>query len=100
MSDVGDSAVAVSYGYLDGLPSTLAGRMSVGTPAGPRLVREIGPATMLSDPWPGAAVEDEVYLFGPGTRGESSVTTLAEAIGTVGEEIIVRVSPLVPRIYI
>ena len=61
---------------------------------------EIGPATMLIDPWPGAAVEDEVYLFGPGTRGESSVTTLAEAIGTVGEEIIVRVSPLVPRIYL
>ena len=35
-----------------------------------------------------------------GTFGESSVTTLAEAIGTVGEEIIVRVSPLVPRRYV
>lgn len=100
VSAVAGSAVEVSYGYLDGLPSTLAGRMSVGTPAGPRLVREIGPASLLIDPWPGAAIGDEVYLFGPGTWGESSVTTLAEAIGTVGEEIIVRVSPLVPRIYV
>ncbi|GAA2959048.1 alanine racemase [Microbacterium schleiferi] len=100
VTSIGPSAVEVDYGYLDGLPSTLAGRMSVGTPAGSRLVREIGPASMLIDTWPGAAIGDEVYLFGPGTRGESSVTTLAEAIGTVGEEIIVRVSPLVPRIYL
>jgi alanine racemase len=50
--------------------------------------------------WPGAAVGDEVAIFGPGDLGESSVTTLAEAIGTVGEEIIVRVSPLVPREYV
>ena len=55
---------------------------------------------MLIEAWPGAAVGDEVSVFGPGARGESSVTTLAEAIGTVGEEIIVRVSPLVPRVYI
>lgn len=100
VSAVGASGVEIDYGYLDGLPSTLAGRMPVGTEAGARLVREIGPATMVVDPWLGAAVGDEVYVFGPGTRGESSVTTLAEAIGTVGEEIIVRVSPLVPRAYV
>lgn len=100
VSAISASGVEVSYGYLDGLPSTLAGRMSVGTAAGPRTVREIGPASMLIEAWPGAAVGDEVSVFGPGARGESSVTTLAEAIGTVGEEIIVRVSLLIPRVYI
>ena len=38
-------------------------------------------------------------VFGPGDADESSATDLAEAIGTIGEEIAVRVSPLVPRIY-
>ena len=47
-----------------------------------------------------AAVGDEVAVFGPGSLGESSPTTLAEAIGTVGEEIMVRVSPLIPRVYV
>ena len=31
--------------------------------------------------------------------GAASSTDLAELIGTIGEEIAVRVSPLVPRIY-
>ncbi len=35
-------------------------------------------------------------VFGPGA---ASATDLAEAIGTVGEELLVRVSPLVPRVY-
>jgi len=100
VSGVGEAGVEVAYGALDGLPSTLAGRMSVGTAAGPRAVREIGPACMVVEPWPGAAPGEDVFVFGPGTHGESSVTTLAEAIGTVGEEIIVRVSPLVPRLYV
>lgn len=97
---VGEDAVEIGYGSLDGLPSTLGGRMSVGTPAGPRDLLEIGLASSRVAGWPGAAVGDEVAVFGPGSRGESTVTTLAEAIGTVGEEIIVRVSPLVPREYV
>jgi alanine racemase len=60
----------------------------------------VGETSLTVGAWPGAAVGDDVAVFGPGTFGESSVTTLAEAIGTVGEEIIVRVSPLVPRRYV
>jgi alanine racemase len=46
--------------------------------------------------WPHAAIGDEVTVFG---AGAASATDLAETIGTVGEEILVRVSPLVPRVY-
>lgn len=92
--------VEVACGSLDGLPSTLSGRVTVGTPAGPRTLRRVGEVSLTVDAWPGAAVGDEVAVFGPGALGESSVTTLAEAIGTVGEEIIVRVSPLIPRVYV
>jgi alanine racemase len=49
--------------------------------------------------WPGAAPGDRVIVYGSGADGEASATDLAEIIGTIGEEIAVRVSPLVPRSY-
>ena len=97
---VGDDTVEVAYGSLDGLPSTLAGRVSVGTPGGARALLAVGETSLTVEGWPGAAVGDDVAVFGPGALGESSATTLAEAIGTVGEEIMVRVTPLIPRVYV
>ncbi|MFT4211374.1 MAG: alanine racemase [Microbacterium sp.] len=96
----GAETVEVGVGALDGLPSILGGRVSVGTPAGPRALLEVGDTSLTVAAWPGAAVGDEVAVFGPGALGEQSPTTLAEAIGTVGEEILVRVSPLIPREYV
>ena len=98
--ETGGDDVVVGIGSLDGLPSTLGGRVSVGTPAGARMLRHVDLASSRVAAWPGAAVGDEVALFGPGLLGESSATTLAEAIDTVGEEILVRVSPLIPRVYV
>lgn len=92
--------VEISCGSLDGLPSSLGGRVTIGTPAGPRSLIAVGPASSTVGSWPGAAVGDDVAILGPGELGESSATTLAEAIGTVGEEILVRISPLVPREYV
>ncbi|MFT4219102.1 MAG: alanine racemase [Microbacterium sp.] len=97
---VDGDTVEVAYGSLDGLPSTLAGRAAVGTPGGARPLLAVRGTSLTVGSWPGAAVGDQVAVFGPGDLEESSVTTLAEAIGTVGEEIIVRVSPLVPRVYV
>jgi alanine racemase len=99
VSAVGDGGVEIDLGALDGLPSSLAGRVEVGTPGGPRALTVIGPTSATVDAWPTAAVGDEVAVFGPGRLGEHDATTLAEAIGTVGEELLVRVSPLVPREY-
>ncbi|HET8928898.1 MAG TPA: alanine racemase [Microbacterium sp.] len=97
---VDGAVVEVGYGSLDGLPSTLAGRVSVGTPGGARALLAVDETSLTVAGWPGATVGDEVAVFGPGSLGESSATTLAEAIGTVGEEIMVRVTPLIPRIYV
>ncbi len=97
---VGSDTVTVGVGALDGLPSVLGGRASVGTPAGARALRTVGDTELTVAGWPGAAVGDKVVVFGPGSYGESTATTLAEAIGTVGEEILVRVSPLLPREYV
>lgn len=98
--EVREDRVVAGIGYLDGVPSTLAGRVNVGTSKGVSTpLIEVDATTLSVRPWPGVQVGDDVVIFGPGDHGESSVTTLAEAIGTVGEEIVVRVSPLIPREY-
>lgn len=91
-----DEAV-IGVGAFDGLPSTLAGRVSVGTPAGARALRAVGAYEARVASWHGAAAGDPVVIFGRGGSGESSPTTLAEAIGTVGEEILCRLTPSIPR---
>lgn len=90
-------AVRIDLGHLHGLPSVLQGRFPVATVAGARQVRAIEAATTVVDGWPDAAPGDTVVVFGRG--GASSATDLAEAIDTIGEEIALRVSPLVPRRY-
>lgn len=94
----GDEAV-IAVGAFDGIPSTLAGRIRVGTPVGARMLRTVGIDEMRVEVWDGAAVGDEVVLFGRGRCGEESPTTLAEAIDTVGEEILCRLTPSVRREY-
>ena len=100
VSAVRDDEVTIAYGALDGLPTTLGGRVTLGTPGGAQPLVRVDPATSVVERWPDASVGDTVAIFGPGILGESNATTLAEAIGTVGEEILVRVSPLVPRDYV
>ena len=58
-----------------------------------------GPDEIRVAAWDGAAVGDEVVVFGRGRCGEETPTTLAEAIGTVGEEILCRLTPSVRREY-
>ncbi|GAA5098972.1 alanine racemase [Microbacterium yannicii] len=97
---VHDDGVRVDIGALAGLPTSLSGgRARVGTPAGGRRLEIVGESHSLVEGWPDAAVGDTVTLFGPGTCGEASATDLAELIGTIGEEIALRVSPLIPRVY-
>ncbi len=94
----GDDAV-IAIGSFDGLPSTLGGA-SVGTAGGARVLTAVGQTTSIVDRWPGARVGDEVTLFGAGESGESSATTLAERIDTVGEEILTRLTARVRRVVI
>ncbi|MBO0979137.1 alanine racemase [Microbacterium sp. SD291] len=97
--DVVDDCALVGIGSFDGLPSTLAGA-AVGTPAGARALERIDHLASRVAGWPGMAVGDEIVLFGPGGQGEESATSLAERIGTVGEEILTRLTPRVRRVIV
>ena len=94
---VDPAGVHLDCGRLHGLPSVLSGRFDVITPAGPRRVEAIGATSTALAPWDDARVGDEITVFG---RGASrSATDLAELIDTIGEEIALRVSPSIPRVY-
>ncbi|KJL39747.1 alanine racemase [Microbacterium trichothecenolyticum] len=97
--EVAEEFARIGLGALDGLPSSLERRAMVGTPAGSRSLVAIGATESLVAAWPGAVVGDVVTVYGPGVAGESTATDLAEIIGTIGEEVALRVSPLVPRRY-
>lgn len=97
--EVGGESVRIDLGALDGLPSSLQRRATVGTPAGTRSLVAVGATDSLVAAWPDAVVGDVVTVYGPGAAGESTATDLAEIIGTIGEEIALRVSPLVERRY-
>ncbi len=43
---------------------------------------------------------DDVYLFGPGRHGEWTADEWAEALDTIGYEIVTRIGPRVPREYV
>ncbi|MFK3679037.1 alanine racemase [Microbacterium sp. NPDC090218] len=97
--DVVDEGAVISIGAFDGFPSTLRG-VSVGTPDGARILTTVGQTSSVVDAWPGVRVGEEVTLFGAGDQGESSATTLAERIDTVGEEILTRLTARVRRVVV
>lgn len=92
----------VPLGYADGVPRsgsnvgpvlaagrrrTVAGRVCMD-----QLVLDLG-----DDP---AGAGDEVVLFGPGEDGEPTAQDWADACGTISYEIVTRVGPRVPRVYV
>jgi alanine racemase len=92
----------VPLGYADGIPRdasnvgpvlaagrrrTVAGRVCMD-----QLVLDLG-----DDP---AGAGDEVVLFGPGDDGEPTAQDWADATGTISYEIVTRVGPRVPRVYV
>ncbi|WP_194411583.1 alanine racemase [Microbacterium cremeum] len=96
---VSPGRATIDVGAADGVLSTLAGRVQVATPAGPRLLLRVGPFDADVEAWDGAHVGDDVMIFGAPGEGVPSTTDLGEAAGTVGEEPLLRVSPLIPRVY-
>lgn len=92
----------VPLGYADGVPRdggnvgpvlaagrrrTVAGRVCMD-----QFVLDLG-----DDP---ADAGDEVVLFGPGDGGEPTAQDWADATGTISYEIVSRVGPRVPRVYV
>ena len=92
----------VPAGYADGIPRAASGRGPVwvdgarhtvaGRVAMDQFVIDLGEQE--------AGVGDEVVLFGPGDRGEPTAQDWADAVGTIAYEIVTRVGPRVPRVYL
>jgi alanine racemase len=98
----GTTLGVVPLGYADGVPRaasnvgpvwaagrrrTIAGRVCMD-----QLVLDLGDDE--------ARVGDEVVLFGPGGDGEPTAQDWADATGTISYEIVARVGPRVPRVYV
>ncbi|MCW4384507.1 alanine racemase [Salinibacterium sp. SYSU T00001] len=95
----GDRAI-VGIGYGDGLFRSMAGRVTVSVGSRRRVISKIDVDELVLTGCPDVAVGDVVTLFGDGTHGEATLQEWADALGTIGEEIAVRVSPRVPRRYL
>ncbi|HEY5834756.1 alanine racemase [Streptomyces sp.] len=99
----GETTLAlVPMGYADGVPRH-------GSGAGPVLVagkwRTVAGRVAMDQfvvdlGGDAASVGDEVILFGPGDRGEPTAEDWARACGTIAYEIVTRVGPRVPRVYV
>ena len=98
----------IPAGYADGIPRAASGLgpVSIGgrryTIAGrvamDQFVVDLGPGAESASE-PESRVGDEAVLFGPGDDGAPTVQDWAQAIDTIGYEIVTRIGPRVPRVY-
>ncbi|MFM9614676.1 alanine racemase [Streptomyces sp. V2] len=99
----GETTLAlVPLGYGDGVPRHASGsgpvliggkwRTTAGRIAMDQFVVDLGGDEV------GAGAE--AILFGPGDRGEPTAEDWAQAAGTIGYEIVTRISARVPRVYV
>ncbi len=92
----------VPLGYADGIPRHAGNRAQV--LAGGRRRDVAGRVCMdqfvvdFADDEPAAG--DEVVLFGPGDDGAPLAADWARAAGTIAYEIVTRIGPRVPRVYV
>ncbi|UGY93150.1 alanine racemase [Streptomyces gobiensis] len=99
----GETTLAlIPVGYADGIPRHASGtgpvlvagkwRTVAGRVAMDQFVVDLG------GDW--AEPGDEAVLFGPGDQGEPTAEDWAHAVGTIGYEIVTRISHRVPRVYV
>ncbi|NGN69795.1 alanine racemase [Streptomyces sp. A7024] len=99
----GDTTLAlIPLGYGDGIPRHASGggpvlvagkwRTAAGRIAMDQFVVDLGGDA--------ASAGDEAVLFGSGDHGEPTAEDWARAAGTIGYEIVTRISARVPRVYV
>jgi alanine racemase len=74
--------------WVDGRRHTVAGRVCMD-----QVVVDLGPGSP-------ARAGDVVVLFGAGAGGQPTVQDWADAAGTIAYEIVTRIGPRVPRVYV
>jgi len=97
VAKVGRKDTIIEAGYVTGLMSTAAGSLTAATPGGRLPVTEIAADTLRIPHWTDAEAGQVVTLFGAAPA--DSATDLAERLGTIGEEIVLRLAADLPRSY-
>ncbi|MGV8969525.1 MAG: alanine racemase [Microbacteriaceae bacterium] len=94
-----DGTAVIPIGLIDGMPSLREAVIFVTHDAHKATVLHVD-ATETTVFAPDAAVGDIVTFFGSSDRGEPTLQEWADALGTIGEEIAVRISPRIERRYV
>ncbi len=109
----GDRVVAtLDGGYLDGMPGNAPGRVTVLIGGRQRAVLRVGASSTEVDVTPGReapdraeqnrpiVVGDTAVLFGATSAGAQTLQEWADELGTIGEELVVRLGPRLEREYL
>ncbi|WP_165064064.1 alanine racemase [Marisediminicola senii] len=97
-----DGAVEVELplGYADGIPPAAAGLVHVAVGGRQYPVVSVAVDSMVLRADAPVRVGDRATLFGTGDDGEQTVRQWGDLIGTLGDEIVTRIAPSVPRRYV
>lgn len=97
----GQTVAVVPIGYGDGILGECADRVEV-TIRGKRHTVAHVHLDRITVPIDDGDAElgDPVILFGPGTQGEATLQEWADSLGTIGEELVVRLDTRLPRRYL
>ncbi|WP_193510055.1 alanine racemase [Cryobacterium sp. BB736] len=99
--DAGRTLAEIGYGGVLGLLSDAAGAVSVAIGGVRHPITAVEPLrTIIDVTGSEVSVGDQVTLFGDGSAGEATTQEWADAMGTIGEELVLRVSSRVPRHYV
>jgi alanine racemase len=91
-----DGTAVIPIGLVDGMPSLRGAHLDAAHAESRVPILRVDPTTtrILA---PRAALGDVVTLFGSNERSEPTLQEWADALGTIGEEIVVRLSPRIER---
>lgn len=91
----------LDIGWADGIPADAAGLLSIAI-AGVRcpIIDVSSARTTVRTEGPAPRIGALATLFGPGTDGEATLQEWADVLGTIGEELVTRLHPAVPRAFL
>lgn len=96
-----DGVATIAVGSADGVQVPAIGKATVAVRGKSHPILELGIDTLTIDVAHSKVEQgDEVTVFGAGDDGEATAEQWAEWAGTIGDEIVARVSERLPRVYL
>lgn len=100
VTSIRDGIATIGYGGASGLLSDAAGAVSVAIRGVRHRIVAVEDACARVRVSDDVAVGDWATLFGPGDDGEATLQEWADAMGTIGEELVTRVHPGIERRWV